>query len=64
MRLIMYMHDHYVHIRISTFNSCNTGTSPLPDMSTLSPRAAEGGHIRQTIATVLKLLCNTFMLKV
>ena len=32
-------------------NSCNTGTSGLPDMYTRSPRAAgpraEGGHIRQ-----------------
>ena len=34
-----------------TFNSCNTGTSVLPDMYTRIPRAAgprdEGVHIRQ-----------------
>ena len=37
-------------IRKGLCNSCNTGTSGLPDMYTRSPRAAgpraEGGHIR------------------
>ena len=45
-------HDLATHTLINTLcNSCNTGTSGLPDMYTRSPRAAgrraEGGHIRQ-----------------
>ena len=36
------------------FNSCNTGTSGLPDMYTRGPRAAgpraEGVHIRQAMS--------------
>ena len=60
MYVYVYVHVHtYVHTYTSaidggikcTFDSCNMGTSDLPDMYAQSPRAAgpraEGIHIRQ-----------------
>ena len=47
-----FKENMYIHAYVLLCNSCNTGTSGLPDMYTRSPRAAgpraEGGHIRQT----------------
>ena len=37
------------HLFMHTFDSCNMGTSDLPDMYAQSPRAT------------LQLLCNTFL---
>ena len=43
-----------------TSNSCNMGTSDLPDMYAQSLRA-EGMHIRQSRVPMLQLICDTFL---
>ena len=42
------------------FNSCNTGTSGLPDMYTLSPRAS-GVHIRQAASACITTIMYHFL---
>ena len=55
----------YIYIYIYIFDSCNMGTSDLPDMYAQSPRPQARG-LRAYISgksrvPTLQLLCNTFL---